>query len=119
MKWTKCSNVEEPQVNKSPLLVRFFLIRNILKGEDVSESLLVSLETGGGKKDDIYSGGTEYDALLTVPHLEHVATVAEEDMERMMKISQEMLDCNLKQTDLDCLLNVDNFTEKHSPAVSL
>ena len=94
-----------------------------IKDEDVSESFLVSLETGEkgqrSKKDDLYSAGTEYDTLLAVPHLEHVGTVAEEDMERMMKISQEMLDCNLKQTDLDCLLNVDNFTEKHSPAVSL
>ena len=93
--------------------------KKYFEGEDVPDSLLVSLETGGNKKDDIYSAGTEYDALLSVPHLEHVATVPEEDMERMMKISQEMLDCNLKQSDLDCLLNVDNFTEKPSPAVSL
>ena len=118
MKWRKCSNVEEPQVYfniKSDFKnLKYFDI----KGEDVPDSLLVSLETGGNK-DDIYRAGTEYDALLSVPHLEHVATVPEEDMERMMKISQEMLDCNLKQSDLDCLLNVDNFTDTPSPAVSL
>ena len=44
--------------------------------------------------------------------------VNEEDMERMMRISEEMLDldCNLQQADLDSLLNVDNFTEKQSSA---
>ena len=114
MTWKKCSNLEASQVSLHSDFPKY----SDIEGGDVSENLLVSLETGG-KKDDIYNAGTEYDALLSVPHLEHVATVAEEDMERMMKISQEMLDCNLKQTDLDCLLNVDNFTEKHSPAVSL
>ena len=118
MKWKKCSNVEEPQVSHLRWSIVILNEDVDIEGEDVSDSLLVSLETAG-KKDDIYRPGTEYDALLAVPHLEHVATVAEEDMERMMKISQEMLDCNLKQADLDCLLNVDNFTEKQSPAVSL
>ena len=56
-----------------------------------------------------------------MPELEHVGTVKDEDMERMMRISEEMLDLeiNLQQADLDCLLNVDIFTEKQSPGFSL
>ena len=87
-----------------------------MKGEDKSTRSPVS-------KDDLYNHQerAEFDDLLKVPELEHVGTVKDEDMERMMKISEEMLDLdlNLQQADLDCLLNVDIFTEKQSPAVSL
>ena len=87
-----------------------------MKGEDKSMRCPVS-------KDDLYNHQerAEFDDLLKVPELEHVGTVNDEDMERMMKISEEMLDLdlNLQQADLDCLLNVDIFTEKQSPAVSL
>ena len=89
---------------------------NLMKGEDKSMRSHVS-------KDDLYNHQerAEFDDLLKVPELEHVGTVKDEDMERMMKISEEMLDLdlNLQQADLDCLLNVDIFTEKQSPAVSL
>ena len=82
--------------------------------------MLASLQSTVSK-DDIptHLKRTEYDALLAVPELEQVGTVADEDMERMMRISQEMLDCDLNQADLDCLLNVDIFTEKQSPSFSL
>lgn len=89
-------------------------------GGDMSQSqgLLVSLKNVS--KDDLHSRQqrAEFDDLLAVPELEQVGTVNEEDMERMMRISEEMLDldCNLQQADLDSLLNVDNFTEKQSSA---
>ena len=98
--------------------LEIFLSKGEIGDMSQSQGLLASLKNVS--KDDLHSRQqrAEFDDLLAVPELEQVGTVNEEDMERMMRISAEMLDldCNLQQADLDSLLNVDNFTEKQSSA---
>ena len=38
--------------------------------------------------------------MLAVPDLDKLATVEDADMERMMRVSEEMLDCEVDQGDL-------------------
>ena len=52
------------------------------------------------------------DNLLAVPGLDALTNVRDDDMEKMMFVSKEMLGCELAQGDLDNLLNTNTFTSK-------
>ena len=52
------------------------------------------------------------DNLLAVPGLDDLTNVKDDDMEKMMFVSSDLLGCELAQGDLDTLLNTNTFTSK-------
>ena len=52
------------------------------------------------------------DTLLAVPGLDALTDIKYDDMERMMHVSNDMLECDVAQCDLDNLLDTNQYTTK-------
>ena len=88
--------------------VNFPLLFSVTPGENLENLTHIS----EGDMNRHFKQNDSVDNLVAVPGLDKLTDIKEDDMERMMYVSSDMLGCELAQEDLDNLLDTNDFTNK-------